>query len=97
MASEPDPAADVVALVLEGLSVDRDLDELEATVRLSHRRDSTFPGAALLELAADAYVVGGWTRRDRLVVDGLDRLLPERPARGNVGTPRGVMAFMRRS
>ena len=39
-----------------------------------------------MELAADAYLACGSSRIDRLEVDGLaERMLPEHPARGNVG------------
>jgi hypothetical protein len=72
--------------VLDGLGSARDLDELVAELRVMHRDGSTFPATPLLELAADAYLAGGWSRDDRLVIDGLDRrLLPEWPARGSAG------------
>jgi hypothetical protein len=72
--------------VLDRLGLAPDLDELVAELRVMHHDGSTFPAAPLLELAADAYHAGGWTRDDRLVIDGLDRrLLPEWPARGNAG------------
>jgi hypothetical protein len=39
----------------------------------------------LLELAADAYLVGGWTRDDPLELDRIDqRFLADWPVRGNV-------------
>ena len=86
MSNEPAQSARVVALVLDGLGSARDVDELVAELRVMHRDGSTFPATPLLELAADAYLAGGWSRDDRLVIDGLDRrLLPEWPARGNAG------------
>jgi hypothetical protein len=86
VSGEPQQSAHVVALVLDGLGAARDLDELVADLRVMHRDGSTFPATPLLELAADAYLAGGWSRDDRLVIDGLDRrLFPEWPARGNAG------------
>jgi len=39
-----------------------------------------------MELAADAYLACGSSRTERLEIDGLaERMLPEDPARGNVG------------
>ena len=82
MSNEPGQSARVVALVLDGLGSARDVDELVAELRVMHHDGSTFPATPLLELAADAYLAGGWSRDDRLVIDGLDRrLLPEWPAR----------------
>jgi hypothetical protein len=87
VSNEPEQSAHVVALVLDGLGSARDLDELVVELRVMHRDESNFPATPLLELAADdAYIAGGRSRDDRLVIDGLDRrLLPEWPARGNAG------------
>ena len=81
----PEPA-EVVAVVLDGLSAGGDLEDLCDTVRAWHGPGSTFPADVLMELAADAFIAVGATRADRLQIEGLaDRLLPEWPARGNVG------------
>ena len=53
---------------------------------LTTLRGATFPAAVLLELAADAYLACRSSRLDRLEIEGLaERMLPESPARGNVG------------
>ena len=79
-------AEKVRSLVLSELADGRDLDELCDAVGVFHGLDSTFPAEALMELAADAFVACGSTRANRLEIDGLaERMLPEWPARGNVG------------
>lgn len=76
----------VRSLVLEALAAGRPIDDIAAELRPLHRDGSTFPATPLMELAADAFVACGSTRDDRLRLDGLaDRMLPEDPARGNVG------------
>lgn len=76
----------VVATVLDGLRNETGLEELCSRVRRWHGPGSTFPAEILMELAADAFLAVGSTRAERLHLDGLaERMLPEWPARGNVG------------
>ena len=73
--------------MVDGIASGVDLDDLARGVRGWHdERRSTFPADVLMELAADAYLAVGSTRTDRLELEGLEhRLLPEWPARRNVG------------
>jgi hypothetical protein len=72
--------------VLDALIAGKPIDDIADAVRPYHGPTSTYPAAALLDLAADAYLACGSTRGDRLALDGLaERMLPEDPARGNVG------------
>ena len=76
----------VVATVLDGLRDEVQLEELCNRIGLWHGPGSTFPAGILMELAADAFLAVGSSRADRLQLDGLaERMLPEWPARGNVG------------
>ncbi|MCU1367400.1 MAG: uncharacterized protein JWN39_3039 [Ilumatobacteraceae bacterium] len=86
------PAADEVrddeirSTVLNELIAGRPVDEIADVLRPHHAEGSTYPASALMELAADAYLACGSSRGDRIEVDGLaERMLPEDPARGNVG------------
>jgi hypothetical protein len=73
-------------LVLDGLAGGDSIEAIADALRPLHRDGSTYPAAALLELAADAYLACGSSRSERLALDGLaERWLPEDPARGNVG------------
>jgi hypothetical protein len=81
----PDPAV-VIGVVLDGLRDGVDLNDLEDRIRPWHRDGSTFPAEVLMNVAADAFICSGTTRHDPLMLDGLaERLVPEWPARGNVG------------
>ncbi len=78
--------AEVRSVVLDALIAGQPIDDIADAVRPYHGPTSTYPAAALLDLAADAYLACGSTRADRLDLDGLaERMLPEDPARGNVG------------
>lgn len=74
------------SLVLDALAAGRSVDDIADSLRPLHGERSTYPASALMELAADAYLACGSSRTEPLRVDGLaERLLPEDPARGNVG------------
>lgn len=74
------------SLVLDALAAGRSVDDIADLLRPLHGERSTCPASALMQLAADAYLACGSSRTDPLEVDGLaERLLPEDPARGNVG------------
>lgn len=76
----------VRSLVLDALAYGRSVDDIADSLRPLHRERSPYPASVLVELAADAYLACGSSRTDPLKVDGLaERLLPEDPARGNVG------------
>ena len=77
---------EVRSVVLDALIADRPVDDIADVLRPHHREGSTDPASALMELAADAYLACGSSRTERLEIDGLaERMLPEDPARGNVG------------
>ena len=72
--------------MLSELTKARDLDELCDAIGAYHGPNSTFPADELMELAADAFVACGSSRANRPDMDGLaEQMLPEWPARGNVG------------
>ncbi len=73
-------------MVLESFAAGVSVEDIAMALRPRHREGSTYPASVLMDLAADAYLACGSTREDRLQLDGLaDRMLPEDPARGNVG------------
>lgn len=77
---------EVRSVVLGALIAGRPIDDIADGVRPYHGSTSTYPAAVLLDLAAVAYLACGSTRSHRLALDGLaERVLPEDPARGNVG------------
>ena len=77
---------EIRAIVLDALIAGRTADDVADVLRSLHVEGSTYPASVLMELAADAYLACGSSRTDRLEVDGLaERMLPEDPARGNVG------------
>jgi hypothetical protein len=77
---------EVRSVVLDALIAGQPIGDIADAVRPYHGSTSTYPAAVLLDLAADAYLACGSTRSDRLALDGLaERMLPEDPARGNVG------------
>ena len=77
---------EIRSIVLDALIEGRPIDDIAAVLRPHHREGSTDPASALMDIAADAYVACGSSRSDRLEIDGLaERMLPEDPARGNVG------------
>ena len=81
-----EPSDDIRSKVLECFAAGVSVDDIATAVRRRHREGSTYPASVLMDLAADAYLACGSTREDRLQLDGLaDRMLPEDPARGNVG------------
>ena len=70
-------------VLLDGLARDADIDELASGLAPLHPRNDTFPGEALLRLAADALQWCGASRADPLPLEGLrDRFLPETTFRG---------------
>jgi len=73
------------SIVLDALIAGRPIDDIVDLLSPHHEHGSTSPASVLMELAADAYLARS-SRRDPLAVDGLaERMLPEDPARGNVG------------
>ena len=77
---------EIRSIVLDGLVSGRPIDDIADVLRPYHGEGSTYPASVLMVLAADAYLACGSSRADRLEVDGLaERMLPEDPARGNVG------------
>lgn len=77
---------EIRAIVLDALIAGRTVDDIADVLRPLHVEGSTYPASALMDLAADAYLACGSNRTDRLEIDGLaERMLPEDPARGNVG------------
>lgn len=86
--AEPAAARDseIRSVVLVALIAGQPIDDIADAVRPYHGSASTYPAAVLLNLAADAYLACGSSRDDLLALDGLaERMLPEDPARGNVG------------
>jgi hypothetical protein len=70
--------SEIRSVVLHALIAGQPIDDIGST--------STYPAGVLLDLASDAFLACGSTRGDRLALDGLaERMLPEDPARGNVG------------
>jgi hypothetical protein len=89
---------EIRAIVLDALIAGRAVDDIADVLRPLHAEGSTYPASALMDLAADAYLACGSSRTDRLEVDGLaERMLPEDPARGNVGHSKRVTAYRERS
>ena len=85
---DDDPRQDeaIRSIVLDCLADGRSVDDIANSLRPLHNERSTYPASALMQLAADAYLACGSSRTDPLEIDGLaERLLPEDPARGNVG------------
>ena len=81
-----EPSDDIRSMVLESFAAGVTVEDIATSLRPRHREGSTYPASVLMDLAADAYLACGSTREDRLQLDGLaDRMLPEDPARGNVG------------
>ena len=81
-----EPSDDIRLMVLDSFAAGVSVEDIATALRRSHREGSTYPASMLMDLAADAYLACGSTREDRLQLDGLaDRMLPEDPARGNVG------------
>jgi hypothetical protein len=77
---------EIRAIVLDALIAGRTVDDIADVLRPIHVEGSTYSASALMELAADAYPACGSSRTVRLEIDGLaERMLPEGPARGNVG------------
>jgi hypothetical protein len=77
---------EIRSVVLNALIAGQPIDEIADAVRPYHGPTSTYPAGVLLDLASDAFLACGSTRGDRLALDGLaERMLPEDPARGNVG------------
>lgn len=82
---QPDDA-EVRAVVLNGLVAEDAVVDIARVLSDFHGDRSTYPAAVLMELAADAFLACGSTRRSRLELDGLaERMLPEDPAQGNTG------------
>jgi hypothetical protein len=70
-------------ILLDGLARDADIFELLSELEPLHPRNDTFPGEALLRLAADALQWCGASRADPLPLDRLrERFLPECTFRG---------------
>ena len=57
---------EVRSVVLDALIAGQPIDDIADAVRPYHGPTSTYPAAALLDLAADAYLACGSTRGDRL-------------------------------
>lgn len=62
---------EIRSLVLGALIAGRSIDDIAHLLRPYHHEGSTVPAAALMELAADAYLACGSNRTDRLEIDGL--------------------------
>jgi hypothetical protein len=81
-----DQGTSVRQRVLDSLASGDSVETIADALRPLHRDGSTYPASILLDLAADAYLACGSSRRERLALDGLaEKWLPEDPARGNVG------------
>ena len=79
----PGDAATARQILLDGLARDADIFELLSKLAPLHPRDNTFPGEALLRLAADALDWSGASRADPLALEGIrERFLPECAFRG---------------
>ena len=77
---------EIRSAVLNSLIAGRPVDDIADAIRPYHGPTSTYPAAVLFDLAADAYLACGSNRSDPLALDGIaERMLPEDPARGNVG------------
>jgi hypothetical protein len=80
----PSGAGDPVAMVLDGLESDSDLESVRRAVGDIFMTDRTMTPRGLLELAAAAVLACGASPADPLVYDELERrYLPEWPVRGN--------------
>jgi hypothetical protein len=80
MATDPtdEPAAEVIHLVLSGLTNGTDLDDIAPRVAALASDRSLFPGDALIDLAADIIETSGATREHPIdTTDIRRRLLPE--------------------
>jgi hypothetical protein len=74
---------DAIKVALSGIAAGGDLGELVFELRELHPRNNTFPGEALLELAADAIEEAGATRADPIDYEDIrERYLPEAKFRG---------------
>ena len=79
----PQDAATARRILLEGMARDTDISELAGELAPLHPRDDTFPGEALLQIAADALDWCEASRADPLALDGMpQRFLPECAFRG---------------
>lgn len=77
---------EVIALVLDGLANDGDLDEIREALYLAHDPRTGFPGRLLLKLASSAFRTVGATTADTLELDDIDgRFLADWPARRSAG------------
>ena len=77
---------EVIALVLDGLASDRELDEISEALYLAHDPRTGFPGRLLLELASSAFRAVGATTADPLELDDIDRrFLADWPTRRSAG------------
>ena len=83
-ASPSSTAGDPVAMLLDGLEADADLELVHRAVGDIFIADRRLSARGLLELAASAFLACGATPADPLVYDELEqRYLPEWPVRGN--------------
>ena len=70
--------ATVVQVALSGIAGGLELGEIAARLAPLHPQNNTFPGEALLELAADVIEEGGASRERPLEFEGIrKRHLPE--------------------
>jgi hypothetical protein len=74
----PEDRTKAIRVALSGIADDLELGELAALLAPLHRKNNTFPGEVLLELAADAIEESGASRERPLEFEGIrNRHLPE--------------------